>query len=118
MTEMVTIERSHYESLLKAKETIDALEAREDAADVAAVRNFLANPGEGVPDWVFSRILHDENPVLVYREWRGLTAAELARRAGLHRVQIHDIETGKRKGSVTTLKKIALASGILLDNIA
>lgn len=50
-----------------------------------------------------------ENPVRVIGEWRCLTQAELARRADLHRVQLHDIKTGKSRGSVDTLKAIAVA---------
>ena len=53
----------------------------------------------------------------VIRAWRGLTAAELARRAGLNRVQIHDIETGKRGGSVATMKRIADALEVPLDDV-
>lgn len=117
MGEMVTIERSHYEELLKAKETIEAWEAREDAEDLEAARRSLAELGEGVPNSVMGRLLSDENRVLIYREWRGYTVSELARRAGLHRVQVHDIETGKRKGSVATLKKIADALNRTLDDL-
>ena len=117
MGDMITIQRSDYEMLLKAQATLDAMAAREDAEDMEAVRRFLENPSEGVPDSVFSRILHDENPVLVYREWRGHSVSELARRAGLHRVQVHDIESGKRRGSVMTLKKIADALNVTLDDL-
>lgn len=53
----------------------------------------------------------------VIREWRGLTQAELARRAGLHRVQLHDVETGKSRGSVDTLKAIAVALDVSLDDV-
>ncbi len=73
--------------------------------------------GEGMPITVFKRILDGENPVRVLREWRGLTQAELARRAGLHRVQVHDIETGKSRGSVDTLMAIADALGVALDDV-
>ena len=111
MGEMITIERSRYEDLLKAEEAL------EDIQDMKIVQDFLANPTEGVPDQFFSRILDGENCVRVYREWRGLTIAELARRAGLHRVQVHDIESGKRRGSVDTLKKIADALNLPLDDI-
>ncbi|MCE2738764.1 MAG: helix-turn-helix transcriptional regulator [Rhodobacter sp.] len=78
-------------------------------ADLAAYDAARAEAGEGMPLAVFSRIVSGENPVTVIREWRGLTQAELARRADLHRVQLHDIETGKSRGSVDTLKAIAVA---------
>ena len=40
------------------------------------------------------------------------------RRAGLHRVQVHDLESGKSRGSVDTLKAIAAALEVSLDDIA
>ena len=51
------------------------------------------------------------------REWRGLTEAGPARRADLHRVQLHDIETGKPRGSVDTLKAIAVALDVGMDDV-
>ena len=115
MGEMITIERSRYEDLLKTEEILEALE---DAYTLKVVAEHRANPTEGIPDAIVTRILDRENPVLVYRNWRGLTQAELARAAGLHRVQVHDIETGKRRGSVDTLKKLATALNVPLDLIA
>ena len=115
MGEMISIERSRYEDLLKSEEILEALE---DAYTMRVVAEHLANPTEGLPDSFMGRLLDHENPVLVYRDWRGLSQTELARRAGLHRVQIHDIESGKRRGSVDTLKKIAEALRVPLDLIA
>lgn len=46
---------------------------------------------------------------------RGLSAAELARRAGLHRV--HDIESGKRNGSLATMRNIAKALDVPPDDL-
>ncbi len=115
MGEMISIERSRYEDLLKTEEI---LEAMEDADTMKVVAEHRANPTEGIPDAFMGRLLDRENPVLVYRDWRGLTQTELARKAGLHRVQVHDIETGKRRGSVDTLKKIAEALNVPLDLIA
>ena len=109
MNEMITIERSLYERLL---------EAEEDLADIRTIEHFRANPKPGMPHDVISRIITDgEQPVLVIREWRGISQAELARRAGLHRAQVHDIENRKRRGSVDTLKKIAEALDVVLDLI-
>ncbi|TPE47903.1 helix-turn-helix transcriptional regulator [Amaricoccus solimangrovi] len=105
---MVTIPRAEYERLL---------EAAEDLADVKAFDRAIADGGEGMPHAVLARVIAGESPVMVLREWRGLSAAELARRAGLHRVQIHDIESGKRNGSVATMKRIAQALDVPLDDV-
>jgi len=87
-------------------------------ADIGAYDAAMKDRGEGMPIAVFSRIISGENPVRVIREWRGVTQADLARRAGIHRVQLHDIETGKSRGSVDTLKAIAAALDVSLDDVA
>lgn len=115
MGEMVSIERSRYDELLESERILEELE---DSHDLKIVAEFRANPTEGLPDVYMGRLLNGENHVLVYREWRGWSGAELARRAGLNRVQVHDIESGKRRGSVDTLKKIAEALRVPLDLIA
>jgi DNA-binding XRE family transcriptional regulator len=106
---MVTIPQAEYERLVADSEML---------ADLAAYDAAKAEAGEGMPLAVFSRIISGENPVKVIREWRGLTQAELARRSDLHRVQLHDIESGKSRGSVETLKAIAVALDVPLDDVA
>lgn len=86
-------------------------------ADLAACDAARAEAGEGMPLAVFSRIISGENPVKVIREWRGLTQTELARRADLHRVQLHDIESGKSRGLVDTLMAIAVALDVGMDDV-
>jgi DNA-binding XRE family transcriptional regulator len=108
MNEMVSIPRAEYERLVEAAETL---------ADVAAFDRAMAAGGEGMPGDVLKRMLAGENPVRVTREWRGITGAELARRAGMHRVQVHEIETGAKTGSVQSLKRIAEALGVPLDDL-
>lgn len=109
MTEMINIPRAEYERLLAAAEEL---------ADLAAYDRAIAAGGEGMPGAVLKRILAGESPVRAIREWRGITAAELARRADMHRVQVHDIETGRKRGSVDTLRRMAEALGVPLDDIA
>ena len=106
--DMVTIPQAEYDRLVADSEML---------ADLAACDAARAEAGEGMPLAVFSRIVSGDNPVKVIREWRGLTQAELARRSGLHRVQLHDIETGKSRGSVDTLKAVAVALGVGADDV-
>ncbi len=104
----ITVDQSVYDRLVADSEML---------ADLQAYDAAMRDRGEGMPLEVFRRILNDENPVKVIREWRGLTQAELARRADLHRVQLHDIETGKSRGSVDTLKAIAVALDVGMDDV-
>lgn len=109
MGEMVTITRAEYDLLR---------EAAEDLRDLRAYDNAKAQEAESFPADLVNRMLAGENPVKLYREHRGLTGADLAREAGIHRVQIHDIESGKRRGSIDTLKAIAVALHVDLELIA
>lgn len=104
----ITIDRSEYDRLVADSELL---------ADIRAYDAAIEDRDGGMPMEVFRRIIDGENPVRVIREWRGLAQAELARKAGIHRVQVHDIETGKSRGSVDTLKAIAEALGVGMDDV-
>lgn len=112
MNEMVTIPKDEY---LRLK----ALE--EDLADFQSVSDILkrldAGEEEFVPALVVDRLLDGEQPLVVWRQHRGLTQAELARRSGVNRVQIIDIEAGRKTGSVETLRKLASTLEIDIDDL-
>ncbi len=112
MNEMVTIPKSEF-LRLKAIE--------EDMADLHSATEILerikAGTEELVPAVVVDRLLDGHPPLTVWREHRQLSQAELARRSGVNRVQVIDIEAGRKTGSVTTLKKLAVALGVDLDDL-
>ena len=72
---------------------------------------------ERVPIELVDRLLAGENPVKVWREYRGLSQRALAARAGLNFTYLSQIETGARKGPVQTMKKLAEALGVDLDDL-
>ena len=113
MNEMITITRAEYDRLR---------EAAEDLADIAAYDRakaaLAAGEDELVPAAFADRLLDKENPVRVYRDLRGLTQTALAAASGVNRVQIADIEAGRKTGSVTTLRKLADALAVTLDDLA
>lgn len=112
MLETVTIPKAEYTRLLAAAEDLDDLRTYD-----AAMARLASGEDELIPAEFADRILNGESPLRVYRELRNLTGAELGRRAGLHRVQVHDIETGKKKGSVLTLKRLAEALSVTVDDL-
>ena len=73
---------------------------------------------ELVPEAFAKRLIAGESPVRVWRELRGLTQAALATWSGVNRVQIANIESGAKSGSVATLRKLADALGVGLDDLA
>jgi len=108
MNEMITIPRAEYERLLAAAE---------DLADIAAYDRAKAEPGDAMPGRFFDRILAGENRLRVIREWRGLSGAELARLSGVNRVQISEIEAGRKRGSVVTVRRLADALGVGMEEV-
>lgn len=52
----------------------------------------------------------------ILREKAGLTVAELADRAGLHRVHVYQLEAGKRAPTWDTVQKLADALGVKTDD--
>jgi DNA-binding XRE family transcriptional regulator len=96
--------------------------ATEDAADVRTYdrmkRRLATGEEELVPAEFANRILDGENKIRVWRELRGMTAAVLARKAGIARPYLTQLETGKRDGTVGTLRQIADALGVSIDDLA
>ncbi len=95
------------------------LELLEDEADARVVAEFhdayFAGREFMVPDEIMRRELAGESPIKLWREHRGLTQQELAKRVGISKPYLSQIETGKRQGTIETLSFIAGALGIPLD---
>lgn len=72
---------------------------------------------EIIPAHVPYAIIDGENPVKVWREYRGLTQQELGEAAGISAAYLSQIETGKRKGKTAVLQSIARALKLDLDDV-
>ncbi|SEP77207.1 mRNA interferase RelE/StbE [Devosia sp. YR412] len=112
MNEMVTIPREEYDRLV---------EAAEDLADIAAYHRVKADLAAGreemIPSEFADRIIDGESPLRVYREYRGLTQTALAAAAKVNRVQIADIEARRKSGSIETVRKLADALRVTIDDL-
>ena len=112
MNDTVTISRAEYERLC-------ALE--EEFADIQAALSVEARIASGeeelIPAQVVDRLLDRESPLRVWREYRALSQSALARASGVNRVQIVEIEAGRNSGSVHTLRKLADALRIAVDDL-
>jgi mRNA interferase RelE/StbE len=112
MNDMVTISRDEYRRLLCIEQDFLDAEAGE------AVRKMLRDGREeAIPSEFANRIIDGESPVRVYREYRGLTQAELARVAGVNRVHLHGIEALAKSGSVATMRRLADALAVTIDDL-
>lgn len=94
----------------------------EDIADIQAARFVLDRVERGTEELVHAdvadRLIDGGNPLKVWRQYRGMSQSELARVSGASRVQIVDIESGRVTGSVRTLRSLADALGLNLDDLA
>ncbi|KAI94098.1 XRE family transcriptional regulator [Rhodomicrobium udaipurense JA643] len=97
------------------------MELVEDAEDAASIELFKARLARGaeefLPDWFVKRSIDGENRLKLWREYRGLTMAALAEKSGVRQPFISEIEAGKKEGSVATLKKLADALRVTVDDL-
>lgn len=89
----------------------------DEAADIAAYEEAKARGEEAFPLEVAERLIEGENAIKVFRGYRGMTQAELAKLAGLSAMYISQIETGRRSGSTKALRRIAAALEINLADL-
>ena len=93
----------------------------ENLADVRAFDRAKSRLAKGedelMPFEMHERLAKGENPVRVWREYRGLKVQELAARAGIGATYLSMIEGGTREGKVATLAAIARALDVTLDDL-
>jgi len=112
MGEMITIPLEEYRRLQGAAADLDDLRAYDRVtADLAAGREEL------LPAEMVRRMVAGEAPLRVWREHRGLTQAALGEAAGVNRVQIAEIEAGRKSGSVETVRRLAQALGVAIEDL-
>ena len=108
MSKTVTISTAEYERLISAAE---------DLADLQAVEAYKADPKDGFSSEFVKRMLEGESLLKLWREHRGLSQSALSKLSGVNRIQIGDIESRGQTGSITTLKKLANALEIQVDDL-
>lgn len=89
-------------------------------ADVQAydeAKQALTADGELIPAAVAYALLDGENPLKVWREYRGFTQHQLAVQAGLSAAYLSQIESGKRKGTAEVWQHLAHALGVSIDDV-
>lgn len=105
---LVMMSLAEYEKLV---DLADIARGNKVKADIAAGRDEL------VPDDVAKRLVKGASPVRVWREHRGMSVRDLASAAGLSAPYVSEIETGKKEGSISAMKKVAEALEVDLDDL-
>jgi len=105
---LVVMSEAEYEALL-------------DEADIAHANWTLAEIEAGRQEWVpgeiVDRLLDGENRIRVWRDHRGLSATELAAKAEISAAYLSELETGKKTGTVETLRKLANVLKLDIDDL-
>ena len=118
--EVLTIKGEKFALLpLKTWEKLqNYLDELQDIADCNEIKACIERgEGEYFPAKVVDALIDGENPVKIYRGYRGLTQAELAEKAGLSVDMIKKIEGGKSDGSIKSIKAIAQVLNVDIEDI-
>ena len=89
-----------------------------DARDAAiAMRDVASGAMPTIPDAAVDAYLAAPTPLAFWRQYRGVTAAELAGRAGISLSSLNQLENGDSDGSVGVYGKMAAALGVRIDDL-
>jgi DNA-binding XRE family transcriptional regulator len=109
-------------ALLPLDELKRLMDDAEMLADVkaydAAKLRLARGEDEVIPLDITERRLAGENPVKIWRDYRGLTQEGLAKKSKVSRPMIAAIESGHKTGGIDTLKKLAVALKVDLEHLA
>lgn len=99
-------------------EMLEQLEMLQDIRDYDEIKAGIANGTiELIPSEVVYAILDGQNPIQVWREFRGLSQHDLAEKAGISIPYLSQLEHGKRRGTLEVLSAIGKALGVGLDEL-
>jgi DNA-binding XRE family transcriptional regulator len=97
---------------------VEQAEMLQDIRDYDEVKLALAKGDEElIPGEVTYALLDGDNPIRVWREFRGLTQQQVAAQAGISKPYLSQLESGQRKGTIEVLSAIAKALNISLDDL-
>ena len=112
--ELVVLSRRDYDAMRARAGDEDA----EDAMTARLIDEARARGDAALPVSVWEEIEAAPSPIGPLRKWRGLTQEALAAKAGISQPYLSAIEAGKKTGDVGTLRTIATALGVGLDDVA
>jgi DNA-binding XRE family transcriptional regulator len=109
---LIVVPEADYDRLVELAEMAEDVIAYDEAK-----RKLAKGDDELVPAEIAERLMSGENPIRVWRDYRGLSASALAEKAGITQPFLSQIEGGKREGTVTTLRRIAEALSVAIDDL-
>jgi len=111
------------EIVILSRKEYDRLTAKaEDTADIRKGKSIMRRVRAGDEDTLSSdevkALIAAKTPLALWRKKRGLTQATLAEETGIAQGFLSEIEAGKKTGDVKTLRKVAAALRVTLDDLA
>lgn len=104
-----------YDAYLRLVEQAEMLQ---DIQDYDAAKAALARGDEElVPSELVDALLDGDNPIKVWRIYRGMTRKELAEQVGISVPYLAQLETNKRNGSLEILSAIARALNVTIEDL-
>lgn len=77
------------------------------------------NGDDTLPDEILQKLaVGEQSAIKIIRKYRGMTQDDLANACGLSRPYLTELETGRKDGSIKSLKAIAGALGVPLERLA
>lgn len=99
------------------QQLLEDAEMLQDIQDYDAAIQAIAEGEELIPSEVVYALVDGENPIRVWREYRGITQQQLAKVAEISVPYLSQLESGKRKGSTSVLSAIAKGLDLTLDDL-
>lgn len=112
LPEWAVLPYEEYQRLLSAADMLEDIQAYD-----AASHALKTGEEELIPSYVANKLFDGDNPILVWRKFRGLTQANLANAVGISSAYLSQIESGKRSGTAEILNKIAQQLNISIDDL-
>lgn len=100
--DMAVLPRKDYEALLER-----LAELEEDENDLAIYDARKSELNASLPADLSKRILKGDSLLKAIRNWRDMTQMQVEHRTGIAQGYLSDLESGRRKGTDETLKKLA-----------
>jgi len=96
---------------------LEDAEMVQDIQDYDAAMQAIADGEELIPGEVVNALVDGENPIRVWREYRGMTQGQLVQVAEISVPYLSQLESGKRRGSTDVLGAIAKGLDLTLDDL-
>ncbi len=115
--DFAVLPRKDYEALLARARRAEAEDAEDIADHERAMAEYRAGRAEALTDEETGELLAAPTPLAFWRKRRGMTQQQLAVAAEIPQGYYSQLEAGKKRGAPDTLKRIAAALRVSLDEL-